>query len=732
MMKGPPRGSFSAAAGGNPYAQNVGGFQSAMSSNIALAREQLRYNRDWVFAAVRVIAVRLAGQKIMVGRKPRMGHSQPMNTGKAGGSHGSCGGPLWLKSAPEYIVKQVAGQAENIEVLEDHPFLTDIKRPNDVHVSWHLKQLTAASMSLVGAAYWLKEVSVDKATGQPRRKYWPIPRSWIQPNHRNGLFAEWDIRPPNCNSGWTIPADQILQFFYPDPADPASPLSPLMAMSRAVTTDEWIQSSQMQLLRNSIRPKGILKAGRLPGMMGGAAGTRPVFTPEQRRQLINAIKLAYLGWEKQGEFFLVDGMIEDIVPWGPSVAEMDYLSSCKVTEDRIWLGFGVNPITAGKREGGNRAQAYVAEDHLCSLVINPLIELLSETMTMDLGPLYAQPNEDLLFWIEKCSPRDADLDLRKLQMGIQGGCVRRNEVRNYLALTPLSEEEGGEELIPMPAAKGGFGGAGGGGAFGNAAGGVVAGQAGQAGQTAPPVPSTPPAGEEGEKGMGRARPMVAKRIKRIKSTAAGYFTTADAAPQPADSPFVEVPDIRQDTNFRCGSSAAMCCGRYRNVGPTTLDEWSDVLGTTAAESTSPKAIVAYLSSLGLEITARENMTIDDLAAATAAGNPVIVCCQDYVSSQDRSPEAKWEYGHWLTCIGVVGEKSPYRYLVFQDSSVENQELKPGGDVPAEKADTDANIEAPGRILVREKDWLEAWHDEAEEGQIYDHYGIEVGPLAAAE
>ena len=197
--------------------------------------------------------------------------------------------------------------------------------------------------------------------------------------------------------------------------------------------------------------------------------------------------------------------------------------------------------------------------------------------------------------------------------------------------------------------------------------------------------------------------------------------------QAAASLFVEVPDIRQDTDYRCGAAAAMSVGKYFGVGPDTLEQWSDELGTTAAQSTSPEAIVSYLSGLGLAVNARQNMSVDDLAAETAAGRPVIVCCQDYVAqnSDPRDEQAAWDYGHWMTCLGVIGQ-APNRFLVFQDSSEENMERLPGGDVPKAEEDPEYVVEEPGRRFVSEKRWIPAWHDEAVNGVMYDHYGISVG------
>ena len=187
---------------------------------------------------------------------------------------------------------------------------------------------------------------------------------------------------------------------------------------------------------------------------------------------------------------------------------------------------------------------------------------------------------------------------------------------------------------------------------------------------------------------------------------------------------IEVPDIRQDNHWRCGAAAAMCVGRYFGVGPTTLDEWSDALGTTEAKSTAPAAIVAYLQSLGLQVGVGSNLTIEDLAASIAAGRPVICPVQDYIGQ--RSAKALWDYGHYLTVIDVIPG-----YVICQDSSIENLEREPGGDVPAGSQERSGDISAPGRVLIRVADWLKNWHDIGENGEKFVQYGISVGPKIGA-
>jgi hypothetical protein len=188
------------------------------------------------------------------------------------------------------------------------------------------------------------------------------------------------------------------------------------------------------------------------------------------------------------------------------------------------------------------------------------------------------------------------------------------------------------------------------------------------------------------------------------------------------------PGVRQETNFECGAASVkfVLDGFGCNPDEKDLQTIADELGTTAAESTSPQAIVSYLSAAGLAVCDRQNMSVDDLIDAAGDNQVVICCCQDYVSQgEPASDKAQWNYGHWVTFLDVYGE-APHRVLFFHDSSMGNMEREPGGDVPAAEADDERVLEMPGIRTILERDWIAAWHDEAVEGTLYDHYGISVG------
>jgi hypothetical protein len=171
-------------------------------------------------------------------------------------------------------------------------------------------------------------------------------------------------------------------------------------------------------------------------------------------------------------------------------------------------------------------------------------------------------------------------------------------------------------------------------------------------------------------------------------------------------------------NSNCGAACAMVCGKHFGVGPDDLEAWKKELGTTEENSTHPHAIATYLTKLGLRVETKSHATISQMAAAIKQGAPVITVVQDY--GNVLSPKANYS-GHYLTVIGIVGDR-PRRYIICQDSSGENADHVPGGDVPSKDANNTSDIAELGKIMVAEEKWNSVWHDEAN-GVKYIRYII---------
>lgn len=210
----------------------------------------------------------------------------------------------------------------------------------------------------------------------------------------------------------------------------------------------------------------------------------------------------------------------------------------------------------------------------------------------------------------------------------------------------------------------------------------------------------------------------------LRETAHDPFA-ANAAACPADR-LLAVPDVRQPNRYACGASASAAVGGYWRVGPRTVAEWEKALGTTVELSTHPKAIVDMFRSLGCQVEERDGMSVEDLAAFVARGWPVICPVQDW--GRRREAGASFLYGHYLSVVGIGFGNSA---VVCQDSSIENVERVPGGDVPKSQASDDQNIALPGKVIIGRAEWERVWHDRDIHGTPFVRYGIAVGPPAGA-
>jgi hypothetical protein len=258
------------------------------------------------------------------------------------------------------------------------------------------------------------------------------------------------VRPTNSAEGIPVDGKHMVFVAYPDPSDPRRTYSPIQAATRSILTDDALQESQYQSMTHGIWPKVVVRAGRLEDPRGGQA-MRPVLTPEQRTELREAIKNAYSRPENHAEPVIVDGLIEEIMPFTRSVSEMDFPKSAELLKARIMQVTGTNPAIIGELAGVNRATAAVADGHLCKYSLNPIATLLSEGFTHTVAPLYAGNSEKLVIWIEKCQPADSEMQLKQWQVG--AAAVTRNEYRrNILNLEPLDDERGEELMGGMPPA----------------------------------------------------------------------------------------------------------------------------------------------------------------------------------------------------------------------------------------------------------------------------------------
>lgn len=385
-----------------------------LSSQLNRAAEQYQHYSGWVYVAVKAIAAKIAGQPVCVGRvgkTPRTGRK--LHT------------PLFAR-----------GLDELVEPLPSHPFLAAIQDPNPLQVQWSLLFSTTASLLLTGRSLWWY------SKGKEGDQIWPLPSNWCEP--ADNLRSSWKVRPPGLiGDPFEIPSEEIVLFSLPDPSNPfGMGVSPLQSQAMAVTTDEEIQNAQAAAFRNGIHPTYAIRVGKLPGMLPGQPGDKIVLEPEQRIELISAIKKMYSGTGRTAEPLILDGLIEGVDRISNTAAEMDFLDSGMQTKNRILQAFGVNAVVVGQLEGANKASSFAAAKHFADSTCNPLIELMSQTITRFASSRFAANGEQLLAWIEEVRADDGEEKLAQWKVALASGACTANEYR--AAILNLDGMPGGD------------------------------------------------------------------------------------------------------------------------------------------------------------------------------------------------------------------------------------------------------------------------------------------------
>jgi HK97 family phage portal protein len=405
--------------GGGP---GVSSFTSAFGL-INQAAEQYRNNVAWFYAGGSAICKRIAGQPLHVAEKEHAARVPKQKRVR---------NKRLLPGAQKDL-------ASSVNILEEHELLTLLNNPNPMMVRWSFIYVTVASLLITGKSFWW--ILQDE---EGKWTIWPVPTHWIQPDmdEKTGrFFGRWKLQPFNSAQTTYIPGDQIVYFHFPDPGNPLSAISPMQAAAKSVIVDGLLSEAQKRTFLNGAMPELALVVGRLPddgGIPGTGPGSRTVLTDRQRNDLLAAFKARYRGVLRAGEPIILDGLIEDIKKLSNSPREMDFQKSKLMTKNEILQSLGVNPAVMGQLEGANRASAAIADENFAKCTVNPIIELLSEFMTVFVAPRFSRTTQ-LVVFIEEASGSDPALVLQQYGLGFKQGAVSVNEYRtNILSLPPIA------------------------------------------------------------------------------------------------------------------------------------------------------------------------------------------------------------------------------------------------------------------------------------------------------
>lgn len=352
------------ASGGGGFLESVtSGIDGmgALSAYRGQARNRSRYAsfRGWVYSAVNALASEAAAQPVALVRKKGKGKRKP--------------------ASRKYANSRSKAARLEEEMIEDHPLLDRLKKPNELQYQYQFVYSFIASLYLTGWSFILK----DEVEGEDIPYYYALPTTWVKPIHTKGPFAEFKIVNPNNplseGSAETFTREQIAFAHFPNPADPLSAYSPVASQEIAIGIDDKIQTCQTKHFDNGIFPSVLVTVGKNPHP-DVPAGTRPRLTAAQRRQVYAAIKKVSGGVANYGNPAIVDGLIENITKFSSSQEEIGWEKSEATVKKRIYSAFCVHPFITGEEMPGSYAQAAIVQDRFGKRLNIPL-SLLSLVMT---------------------------------------------------------------------------------------------------------------------------------------------------------------------------------------------------------------------------------------------------------------------------------------------------------------------------------------------------------------
>jgi HK97 family phage portal protein len=328
-----------------------------------------------------------------------------------------------------------------------------LEKPNDDDSFGDLMYRWHQQMSLTGMALtWM----VPNAFGRPYELYSvptaiAVPQPAVNPDFPDGYYRIQPVYPygpfssyptPASAVGAAVPAQWMLRVKYPHPILRYDGYSPLTALNRQIDQLEAVERSRWYQMKRVVNPSAVLNFDDVEGM-------EPL--PEAEVDRIRAeFEATQQGPENAGQLFVATPGAR-LEPWGGRPVDMDYPSGWEQLSSFILGGgFGITKQAAGMIEDSSYSTLFATLKQLYWLTLEPIVNRIAAKLTRHLAPFFG-PN--LIITI-RCKPiNDHDIINSKIDKGMQGRCITKNEVRKLLDM-PVTQDPWGDEIAgtdPMTA-----------------------------------------------------------------------------------------------------------------------------------------------------------------------------------------------------------------------------------------------------------------------------------------
>ncbi len=332
----------------------------------------------------------------------------------------------WIRALSDKIGLGIGSTEWQLSVNEievpENALLTLLKKPNPVMSGKAFFKLSGTQFVLVNEIFWLIE---RNGLGTPI-ELWPIPAHWVKNIPAPGIEGgEYEV----SYSGWRTKfrAEDIIYIRDFNPADPyGRSSSPAKALGDEIESDEFAAKFVKSFFLNNARPDLLIFSADEKNPIG----------PEDAKRLETKWLAKLQGVMKRHRPFFLPNKVE-IKELQSDLKSMDLVDQRKFWRDMTLQVYGIPPEALGVLDSSNRATITSAEFFLTKHVIVPRVEIIMDSMQMQLVPQF-----DERLTLGFVSPVEEDREFKKEIYDKHPWVFKGDEIRKLAGDEPLENGEG--------------------------------------------------------------------------------------------------------------------------------------------------------------------------------------------------------------------------------------------------------------------------------------------------
>lgn len=322
----------------------------------------------------------------------------------------------------QFIIKNEKG-----DIIPNHPLLALLEKPNKMQTGNQFWKLASIYRDTVGFAI-IKKVGNDAVFNENSKissleLLNPLGVTLVYSDDRKSIKA-FGYTDPILGATETIPYEQCIYWYNPNPKKPLEGVSIIESGLRSVLTDQEMAIYQIAVLKNG-------------GMVDSIMSFKNVLSKEQLEKLKEQYKKEYGNSDNAGmPLFLGGDASFQKLALDPQ--ELDFNVSRKLIIDDICVITGVPKNMLGISTGDTYANAETGYRIFLRETAKPIVKDLVNVLDWRLAG-----DKETIDFIDP-TPEDTEMKLKTIKVADETNSVTTNEKREMLGLEPI---KGGDELM---------------------------------------------------------------------------------------------------------------------------------------------------------------------------------------------------------------------------------------------------------------------------------------------